>query len=167
MTPCVRKSTPQIQQSTQSFLLSSKSLALLLRMVPGGWQAKRDKEEWQKNEDPAELTFVYIGCCCIVVVSSVSKVVSEDMIYPTVFRTMKISHLDLFRSGLFLPWWTNSTKIDLAKRKGKCQIEVGSIEHFEKCSRDMESCDCVIARNANSNDRFACETKPQISHGNQ
>ena len=59
---------------------------------------------------------------------------------------------------------TNITNINLAKRKRKCQIKVGSIERFEKYSRVMESCGCVIARNAKSNGRFSCETKPNIFH---
>ena len=57
---------------------------------------------------------------------------------------------------------TNNAKINLPRRKGKCQIEVGSIECFEKYSRVMESCACVIARNVNSNRRFSDEINPQL-----
>ena len=103
-----------------------------------------------------------IGRCFIVAVSYVSEVDREGTIDATAFRTINLSDLDLARSGLFLPPCTNSTNINLAKRKGKCQIKVGSIERFEKCSRVMESCVCVIARNANSNGRFSDEIKPQI-----
>ena len=105
---------------------------------------------------------MFIGCSFIVVVSSVSEVVREGTIDATAFRTINLSDLDLAQSGLFLPPCTNSTNINLAKQKRTYQIKVGSIGRFEKCSRVMESCVCVIARNANSNRRFSCETKPQI-----
>ena len=105
---------------------------------------------------------LFIGCCFIVVVSSASEVDKEGMIDATAFRTINLSDLNLARSGLFLPPYTNSTNINLAKQKGKCQIKVGSIEGFGKCVIVIESCVCVIARNANSDGRFLCETKPQI-----
>ena len=123
---------------------------------------RETKRRGRKHEDPAELTFVYIDCCFIVVVSSVSKVDSEGTIDAIVFRTIKIPHLNLSQSGLFLPRWMNSTKNNLVKQKGKFQIEVGSIKRFDKCSRVMESCACDIARNANSNGRFSGKIKSQL-----
>ena len=51
---------------------------------------------------------LFISRCFIVVVSSVSEEDREGTIDATVFRTIKISHLDLAQSGLFLPPCTNS-----------------------------------------------------------
>ena len=106
----------------------------------------------------------YIGRCFIAVVSSISGVDREGMVDATVFRTIKFSisiWLNLAFSYLHVQTvqksiWPNE------RGNTRLRIEVGSIQRFENCSRVMESCFCVIARNANSDGRFSDEIKAQI-----
>ena len=107
--------------------MSSQTLALLRGIVTNdGGRAKRVKEKRQKTRG-SDGTYLCLSTVVIVVVSYVSEADREGTIDATIFRIISFSHLDLARSGIFLPPWTNSIKVNLAKQKGKCQIEVGSI----------------------------------------
>ena len=85
----VRERTTKIQQSTISYLSSSQTSALLCGIVTEERQWTAGKERQREGAENTRIRRnlpLFIGCCFIVVVSSLSEVDKEGAIDATAFR---------------------------------------------------------------------------------
>ena len=82
-----------------------------------------------------------------------------------VFITINLPHLDLDRSGILSPSCTDSRKFDLAKQKGKFQIEVGSVDCFPNCSRVMVVVVVSLLKNQTLMVVFEAKQRPKCDIG--